>query len=76
MQIIEGESFYWINKNGLTKDKFEWQDEYYTASVSESILNKIRTYIKNQEEHHSKKTFQDEVDEFISSNGFEKFPSI
>lgn len=76
MQLIKGESSFWINKNGLTKHKFEWQDEYYAASVSESILNKVRTYIKNQEEHHSKKTFQDEFDEFISSNGFEKFTSI
>ena len=65
-----------INKDGLTEHKFEWQDEYYATSVSESILNKVRTYIKNQEEHYSKKTFQDEFDELISSNGFEKFSSI
>lgn len=41
MQLIKGESSYWINKNGLTKNKFEWQDEYYAVSVSESILNKV-----------------------------------
>ncbi|MBK7243974.1 MAG: IS200/IS605 family transposase [Saprospiraceae bacterium] len=76
MQLIKGESSFWINKNGLTKHKFEWQDEYYAASVSESILNKVRTYIKSQEEHHRKKTCQDEFDEYISSNGFEKFTSI
>ena len=35
MQLINGESSFWINKNGLTKHKFEWQDEYYAASVSE-----------------------------------------
>lgn len=72
-QLIKGESSYWINKNGLTKHKFEWQDEYYAVTVSESILNKVREYIKNQEEYHRKKTFQDEYDEFISSIGFEKF---
>ena len=70
MQIIEGESFYWINKNGLTKHKFEWQDVYNAVSVSETILYKVRAYIKNQEEHHRKKTF---VDEFIAKYGFEKF---
>lgn len=70
MQLIKGESSYWINKNGLTKHKFEWQDEYYAVSVSESILNKVREYIKNQEEHHRKKTF---LDEFITKYGFEKF---
>ena len=54
MQLIKGESAYWINKHGLTKEKFEWQDEYFATSVSESNPNKIRNYIKNQEEHHKK----------------------
>ena len=71
MQLIKGESSFWINKNGLTKEKFKWQDEYYAGSVSESVLDKVRDYIKNQEEHHSKKTFQQEYDEFISKYGFE-----
>ena len=73
MQLIKGESSFWINKEGLTKEKFEWQDEYFAVSVSESVIDKVRDYIKNQEEHHSKKTFQQEYDEFISKFGFQKF---
>jgi REP element-mobilizing transposase RayT len=73
MQLIKGESSFWINKNKLTIDKFEWQDEYFAVSVSESMLDKVRDYIKNQEEHHRKKTFQEEYDEFISKYGFEKY---
>jgi putative transposase len=73
MQLIKGESSYWINKNGLTNEKFDWQDEYFAVSVSESMINIVREYIKNQEEHHQKKTFQHEHDEFISKYGFEKF---
>jgi REP element-mobilizing transposase RayT len=73
MQLIKGESSFWINKNKLTIDKFEWQDEYFAVSVSESMVDKVRDYIKNQEEHHRKKTFQEEYDEFISKCGFEKF---
>jgi len=72
MQLIKGESSFWINKNGLTNQKFEWQDEYLAVSVSESILDNVREYIKNQEEHHSIKTFQQEYDEFIIKYGFEK----
>lgn len=72
MQLIKGESSFWINKNELTKEKFEWQDEYFAVSVSESMINKVREYIKNQEEHHIKKTFQQEYDEFISKYGFER----
>ena len=37
------------------------------------MIDKIREYIKNQEEHHAKKTFQEEYDEFILKYGFKKF---
>ena len=86
MQLIKGESSFWINKQGhlrelpsefpvvaRTTSKFEWQDEYFAVSVSESKLEKVREYIKNQEEHHRKKTYQQEYNEFISKYGFEQF---
>ena len=47
IQLIKGESSFWINKNELTKEKFQWQEEYFAVSVSESILDKVREYIKN-----------------------------
>ena len=70
VQLIKGESSYWINKNKLTSQKFEWQDDYFAVSVSESGVNKVRDYIKNQEEHHQKKTFLEEYNEFIEKYGF------
>ena len=72
MQLIKGEASFWINKNALTKTKFSWADEYYAVSVSQTHVNKVREYIKNQGEHHRKKTWQDECDEFITKYGFEK----
>jgi REP element-mobilizing transposase RayT len=62
MQMIKGESAYWINKYRLCKQKFQWQPEYYAASVSDSALDKVRTYIRNQETHHGKATFKQEYD--------------
>ena len=73
MQLIKGESSFWINKEQLTKEKFQWQDEYFAVSVSESMIEQIRNYIRNQESHHSIKTFREEYDEFISKYGFQKF---
>jgi putative transposase len=73
MQLIKGESSFWINKEGLTNQKFEWQDEYYGVSVSESMIEKVRNYIKNQEVHHSSKSYDDEIDELISKHGFQKY---
>ena len=64
--LLKGESSFWINKNKLTKTKFGWQDEYFAASVSHSQVDKVRQYIRNQEEHHKMKTFQQEYDEFVS----------
>jgi len=74
MQLIKGESANWINKNGLTKAKFEWQDEYYAASISESDLSKIRNYIRNQEEHHRPKSEQENDDELRFKYGFNLLP--
>ena len=70
MQLIKGESSFWINKNKLVAGKFEWQDEYFSVSVSESKLNIVRNYIKNQDVHHSKKSFEEEYDEFIEKYQF------
>ena len=72
IQLIKGESSFWINKNGLSKNKFEWADEYFAVSVSESQLPKVRDYIKNQEEHHRRKTWKEECEEFIRKYNFEK----
>ena len=70
VQLIKGESSFWIYKYNLCKVKFEWQTDYFAVSVSESGVNKVREYIKNQEAHHGKKTFQQEYDEFIEKYGF------
>ncbi|PXY41357.1 IS200/IS605 family transposase [Flavobacterium cheongpyeongense] len=73
IQLIKGESSFWFNNQKLILEKFQWQDEYFAVSVSESMIDKVRNYIKNQEEHHSKKTFQEEYDEFFKKYGFQKF---
>jgi len=54
--IILGQS------NNLTPEKFSWQDDYFAVSVSESQVIAIINYIKNQEKHHSKKSFEEEVE--------------
>jgi len=69
--LLKGESSFWVNKQQLTKHKFEWQDEYIALSVSYSALDNVRMYISNQEEHHRKKTFATEYNEFLSENHIE-----
>jgi len=71
MQLIKGESSFWINQNNLTTEKFSWQDDYFAVSVSESQAPTVKNYIKNQEKHHAKKSFADEVNEFMTKFGWE-----
>jgi len=70
--LIKGESSCWANKQKLIKQKFEWQDEYIALSVSYSAINNVRQYIAAQEEHHKKKTFEQEYDEFLKLHEFNK----
>jgi putative transposase len=65
MQKIKGESSFWINKNKLTRQKFEWQDDFYAASIGIPQLDNLRKYIRNQEKHHQKIIFQEELDSII-----------
>ncbi len=71
MNLIKGESSHWANKNLQLSEKFGWQDEYFAVSVSQSHFDVVNNYISNQEEHHKKKTFQEEYDEFIKNYKFE-----
>ena len=52
---------------------FEWQDEYYGASVSPKDINDVREYIKHQEDHHKIQTFNDEFNDYMNKNGFQLF---
>ena len=70
IQLIKGESSFWINKQKLIKGKFEWQREYYGISVNIRNLHRVREYIRNQEAHHSKFSFQREYEEFKKYIGF------
>ena len=70
LQLIKGESAYWINKNRITKSKFEWADEYFAVSVSESALDKVRQYIRNQEKHHRTVSFTEEHEKFMTTYKF------
>jgi putative transposase len=70
MQLIKGESAYWINKNKITKQHFEWADEYFAISVSESVVPKVIRYIERQEEHHRAKSFQEEYEKLMKAYQF------
>jgi REP element-mobilizing transposase RayT len=63
-----GESSNWINNNKLTAEPFGWQEEYSVFSVNSSNLEELREYIQNQTLHHTKKTFEQELNDFYREN--------
>jgi len=57
---IKAGSSGFINENKWIRGKFSWQEGYGAFSYSESQWKNVTAYILNQEEHHKKKTFQEE----------------
>ena len=69
--LIKGESSHWINSNDFIPHKFAWQEGFGVFSVSHSMINVVRNYILNQEEHHRKITFKEEVKRFLKAHDIE-----
>ncbi len=69
---VKGSSSHYVNEQNLVVEKFVWQTGYAAYSVCESQLEKIFQYIKNQKAHHSKKSFNDEYNEYLKLYGFEE----
>ncbi|MFC2188287.1 IS200/IS605 family transposase [Fulvivirgaceae bacterium LMO-SS25] len=68
---IKGSSSHFINQNNLIEGKFYWQTGYAAYSVSESVVERLFRYIKNQKQHHKKKSFQEEYNEFLRLYGLD-----
>ena len=66
---VKGSSSHSINEQDLIPGKFSWQTGYAAYSVSESQLEKVFQYIRNQKSHHKKQTFSQEYEEFIALHG-------
>ena len=65
MQQVKGDSSKWINNKGYVSGKFAWQEGYGVFSYSKSHVNDVIDYIRNQEEHHKKRSFMEEYQEIL-----------
>jgi len=53
------------------KIKFRWQTGYSIFTVSPSKVAEVKKYIKNQEAHHRKSTFREELRALLKAHGVE-----
>jgi REP element-mobilizing transposase RayT len=65
VETIKTSSSKWIKTKGSEFSQFHWQGGYGAFSVSESVAKEVIHYIMNQEEHHRRRTFQEEFREFL-----------
>jgi len=54
-----------INEKRWIMGKFNWQEGFGAFSYSHSQLDSVANYIRNQEKHHSRKTFREEYLELL-----------
>jgi len=71
VQQVKRESSKFVKTLGPEYRGFFWQRGYGMFSVSPTHLVDAEEYVRNQEEHHRKKTFQEEFREFLKRYGIE-----
>ncbi|HOZ00790.1 MAG TPA: IS200/IS605 family transposase [Candidatus Syntrophosphaera sp.] len=59
-QKVKGNTSRHLNTMPERNGRFVWQEGYGAFSCSQSMLEVVGTYIRNQEEHHKRQNFQDE----------------
>lgn len=61
----------WLKEQDRGYADFQWQGGYSAFSVSQSNLEAVNEYIANQEEHHRKLNFQDELRKLLRKHDVE-----
>ena len=65
---IKTNSSRWIHENYPKLKDFAWQPGFSCFSVSESAKDSVIKYIDNQEKHHKRISFKDELKMFLQKN--------
>ena len=71
VRLIKANSSKWANERPDSPGRFSWQRGYGAFTVSLSQLEGVREYVRNQEQHHRRRTFQEEFVEFLNRHGIE-----
>ena len=71
LRVLKTNSSRWVNRERGMKRDFAWQAGYGAFSVSHSNAPAVVKYIRGQEKHHQRVSFQEEYLAFLKSNGIE-----
>ncbi|WP_404305615.1 IS200/IS605 family transposase [Neorhodopirellula lusitana] len=73
MRELKKSTSRWIHED-IGYEPFAWQDGYAVFSLSPLAIPEVRRYIENQEAHHRKRTFREELIEMLDRAGVEYDP--
>jgi REP element-mobilizing transposase RayT len=71
VNVVKSNSSRWIHESYSRLGAFGWQEGYGAFSVSKSEEPRVVRYINNQEDHHRKRTFKEELIGLLEKHGIE-----
>jgi putative transposase len=71
VRTVKTNSSRWIHETFPKLQDFAWQDGYAAFTVSHSGLDKVIAYVRSQQEHHRKLSFEEELALFLKKHAIE-----
>ncbi len=71
LRDIKTSSSIWLKQSGKFPDFEGWADGYAAFTYAWRDKEMIANYIKNQQEHHKRESFEDELKRLLKENGIE-----
>lgn len=71
VRAAKGRSSAWVHEKFPRLRSFYWQDGYGAFTVSPSQFEAVNRYILNQEQHHRRRTFEEEYVRLLEASGVE-----
>ena len=64
----------WVHSNFPKRHSLAWQAGYAASTVSQSHVERVRSYISVQVGHHKKRSFQEELEQLFENHGIKPDP--
>jgi len=71
MRALKAKSSKWVHETFPERRDFAWQTGYGAFAVSHSNVDKVAAYIRDQEAHHKRISFRDELIALLHKHGVE-----
>jgi len=71
LEEIKRESSKWVKTKRNNLSAFSWQVGYAAFSIGRSEVERVRKYIANQERHHTKENYKDELRKILKAYNIE-----